>query len=238
MSEAAAILKAGLERWALPNDPATIEKILAHLALVREWNEKINLTGITDEVEMVIKHALDSVALATAVELKGQRLLDVGTGAGFPGVTLKLLYPTLQVTLLESLQKRARFLSEACLPLCGPGAEVVTGRAEELGAKPLHREAYDLVTARAVAELRVLAEYCLPFVKVGGLFVAMKGPSGLDEVAAAEQALATLGGRFVRAIERDLPAEAGRRHLLLIEKVKPTPKGYPRRPGTPSRKPL
>lgn len=239
------LLEQGLQSYGIETSSAMLEAILGHLALVAEWNERINLTAITERREMVIKHALDSAsALRLGVLRPGDRVLDVGTGAGFPGVTWKLIAPSIRLVLLESLQKRCRFLEEVGQQIVQPYAgglgdyQVAWGRAEDLGRAAEHRESYDLVTARAVAELRVLAEYCLPFVKIGGLFVAMKGPNLEAEVEVAGGALRRLGGQLERVEEFDLPEEGGRRSLVVIRKVKVTPREYPRKAGTPSKSPL
>ena len=231
------LLEEGLAALGLAADPRGVEAVLRHLELVRVWNERMNLTAITDPQEMVIKHALDAASGMAALGLEpGQRVLDVGTGAGFPGVVWKCLQPGIDLTLLESLQKRCRFLEEVgeavVRPLSGgAGYQVVWGRAEDFGRKPEHREQYDVVTARAVAEMRVLVEYCLPFVRVGGRFLAMKGPSVGEEILAAEKAVAVLGGRVEEVRQLELPGGGGRRSLVLIRKERPTPKGYPRRPA-------
>lgn len=238
------LLEEGLAALGLAADPRGVEAVLRHLELVRVWNERMNLTAITDPQEMVIKHALDAASGMAALGLEpGQRVLDVGTGAGFPGVVWKCLQPGIDLTLLESLQKRCRFLEEVgeavVRPLSGgAGYQVVWGRAEDFGRKPEHREQYDVVTARAVAEMRVLVEYCLPFVRVGGRFLAMKGPSVGEEILAAEKAVAVLGGRVEEVCQLELPGGGGRRSLVLIRKERPTPKGYPRKAGVPAKNPL
>ncbi|MFO7171750.1 MAG: 16S rRNA (guanine(527)-N(7))-methyltransferase RsmG [Bacillota bacterium] len=247
MAEYLAVLREGLIELAGPpgqeaaRDPGRLRALLQHLEEVREWNRLVNLTGITDLGEMVVKHTLDSAALLGRVPVSpGMRVLDVGTGAGFPGVVLGLLVPGVRLSLLDSLQKRCRFLEHLCQVLW-PGdreVEVLWGRAEEWGHRPGYREAYDLVTARAVAEMRVLAELCLPFVRVGGRFVALKGPGGRQEVAEAARALATLGGEVTGLWEVTLPAGAGERLLVEVTKVRPTPALYPRRPGVPEKRPL
>lgn len=238
------LLEEGLKALGVAAEPRGVEAVLRHLELVRDWNERMNLTAITEPREMVIKHALDAASGMAAVGLgPGQQVIDVGTGAGFPGVVWKCLEPGIDLTLVESLQKRCRFLEEVGESVVGPlagrgGYRVVWGRAEDVGRQPEHRERYDVVTARAVAELRVLAEYCLPFARVGGRFLAMKGPAVGDEIRAAEAAIAKLGGELEEVRELDLPEGGGRRSLVLIRKVKPTPAAYPRRAGVPAKSPL
>ncbi|MFZ5823771.1 MAG: 16S rRNA (guanine(527)-N(7))-methyltransferase RsmG [Bacillota bacterium] len=240
-----ALLEEGLRAYGLDPTPASIEAVIKHLAMVADWNKRVNLTAITDEREMVIKHALDSAAGFTGAKLEaGMRVIDVGTGAGFPGITWKCLLPKTDLVVLESLQKRCRFLEvvgeEVIQPLAGgvEGYRVVWSRAEDAGQSSEHREVYDVATARAVAELRVLAEYCLPFVRIGGHFLAMKGPGVREEVEAAERAIEVLGGRVDAVLEVDLPEGAGARSLVRIQKVKPVPKGYPRKAGIPAKTPL
>lgn len=239
------LLEEGLRDFGVEPTPASCEAVIRHLEMVVDWNEHMNLTAITAEREMVIKHVLDSAAALKAASLSaGMRVLDVGTGAGFPGVTWKCLLPEIDLTLLESLQKRCKFLEavgeEVIAPLDGrpEGFHVLWSRAEDAGKSPEHRERYDLVTARAVAELRVLAEYCLPFVKVGGTFLVLKGPGVREEVKAAQRAIDLLGGQVEVVEEVELPEEAGIRSLMRIRKVKATPKGYPRKAGMPAKSPL
>lgn len=242
-----ALLAAGLRQLAgaqgarAAESPVVLERIGRHLAEVADWNQRVNLTAITAEREMVIKHALDSATLLGAVRVApGMRVLDVGSGAGFPGLVIKLLEPGVRVVLLESLQKRCRFLEHVRdqLGIPAPELEVAWGRAEDLGASPGYREQFDLVTARAVAELRILLEYTLPFCRVGGTFVAMKGPGVEGELAVAAQALRELGGEVVQVHRVELPDGTGERNLVVVAKRRSTPRPYPRKAGTPERKPL
>jgi 16S rRNA (guanine527-N7)-methyltransferase len=242
--ESVALLEEGLRHFGVAPSPDMVTAMMRHLVMVADWNERVNLTAITQEREMVVKHAIDSATVLSVVSLDpGMRILDVGTGAGFPGVVLKCILPAVRVVLLESLAKRCKFLeavgSEVLTPLAGPaGFEVVWGRAEDLGQKQGFRESFDVVFARAVADMRVLSEYCLPFVKVGGSFVAMKGPIVAGELAGAAKAIALLGGEVAGVREVELPEGAGSRTLIRVEKVKATPNSYPRKAGSPAKDPL
>lgn len=203
------------------------------------WNEKVNLTRITDYEEVQIKHFLDSLTcLLVLPDLPSATIIDVGTGAGFPGLPLKILRPKMRLTLLESTGKKTDFLRHLVHRLGLEGVEVVWGRAEEVGRDPEHRQRYDVVLARALAELPVLVEYALPFCRVGGVFVAQKGAEVEREVERAGRALEILGGelREIKAVR--LPTLDEPRHLVVIEKIALTPQKYPRRPGVPSKRPL
>jgi len=206
------------------------------------WNEKFNLTAITDHDQVQIKHFLDSLTCLLAVRSPKsgvrRRAIDIGAGAGFPGLPLKIVCPGLQLTLLEATGKKVGFLEHIVSRLGLTGVEVIKGRAEELGRDEAHREGYDLALARAVAELPVLVEYALPFCKLGGLFVAQKGAEGDAETKAAEGAIATLGGTLRRIVHLELPHLAEFRSLVVIEKTATTPEKYPRRSGIPSKRPL
>lgn len=217
--------------------PAQAEQFQRYLELLLQWNEKVNLTSITDPAEVVEKHFVDSLTVLSHCTLKqGARLLDVGTGAGFPGLPLKILRPDLELTLLDGLNKRLVFLGEVCGDL-GIEARLLHKRAEEAGLEPRMREAYDVVTARAVAPLNVLCEYCLPLVKMKGMFVAMKGPNAAQEVREAQNAFNILGGTEVTLENLELP-QAGARTLVVVRKKAFTPKGYPRHGGTIVKHPL
>ncbi|MCI8360410.1 MAG: 16S rRNA (guanine(527)-N(7))-methyltransferase RsmG [Clostridiales bacterium] len=212
-------------------------RLIQYAGLLVAWNEKINLTAITQPEEIAVKHFLDSAVLLKYMELPtAARVIDVGTGAGFPGLVLKILRPDLRLTLLDSLQKRLRFLENVTGSL-GLSAELVHARAEEGGRNPLYREAFELATARAVARLPLLAEYCLPFVKAGGLFCALKGPDGERECGEAAAALGLLGGGkpFLRCYT--LPG-GDSRSIIVCEKTSQTPARFPRNPAQIAKKPL
>jgi len=205
--------------------------------LLVEWNQQVNLTAITDEEDIVVKHFVDSL---TAVLLlpQGASVVDVGTGAGFPGIPFAIVRPDVSVTLLDSLDKRVRFLSAVAGELGLPNIRTQHGRAEDFGNDPLWRDTFDVSTARAVASLPVLLEYCLPFVKPGGFFLAMKGPGAREEADAAEKALQVLGGRIVEIRSFLLPDTDMERNLVIVKKAGRTPKGYPRKSGKPAKAPL
>lgn len=232
------LLTEGADALGVPLSEKNEEKFSAYTRLLLEWNKKINLTSVTDEKEIIIKHYLDSLSLGSAVDLKGKTLIDVGAGAGFPGIPLKILREDLAVTLLDSLEKRVRFLNEVIGCLSLDGIEAIHGRAEDYGVKQEYREKYDYATARAVAELSVLCEYCLPFVKPGGLFIAMKGPSAETELQEAGKAISILGGRLEDVKKLVLPFSDYERTIILIRKCRHTPAGYPRKSGKPTKSPL
>lgn len=212
-----------------------------YFKMLIEVNEHVNLTRITEEDEVYLKHFYDSITpLFTlgAVFKDGATLCDVGAGAGFPSIPLKILKPGLKVTIVDSLQKRLNFLKDLISELGLTDVELVHGRAEDVGQNKLYRERFDIVTARAVARMSVLSEYCLPLVKKGGYFVALKGPKAEDELDDGKKALEVLGGKLIKDEELTLPASEEERTLVLVQKVKSTPKKYPRQAGTPRRKPI
>lgn len=212
-----------------------------YFKMLIEVNEHVNLTRITEEDEVYLKHFYDSVTpLFTfgAVFKDGATLCDVGAGAGFPSIPLKILKPGLKVTIVDSLQKRLNFLKDLISELGLTDVELVHGRAEDVGQNKLYRERFDIVTARAVARMSVLSEYCLPLVKKGGYFVALKGPKAEDELDDGKKALEVLGGKLIKDEELTLPESEEERTLVLVQKVKSTPKKYPRQAGTPRRKPI
>jgi 16S rRNA (guanine527-N7)-methyltransferase len=204
-----------------------------------DWNARFNLTAIRDKEDIRVKHFLDSMTCLLAMrESVPNRLIDVGTGAGFPGIPLKIIYPNLRLTLVESVSKKADFCQHVVRMLCLDGVEVLTARAEEVGQAPAHRQQYDWAVARAVATLAVLVEYLLPLVKVGGHALAQKGESAHAEAQAAEHAMQLLGGRLRQILPVTLPGVADERYLVVIDKVAATPPAYPRRTGVPAKNPI
>jgi len=204
------------------------------------WNTRFNLTAITDTEGVQIRHFLDSLSCLLAVGdvRPGQSLIDVGTGAGFPGLPLKIVYPALRLTLVEATGKKTDFLQHMVKLLELRDVAVIHARAEQVGHDPLHRETYDWVTARAVAAMPTLVEYLLPLCRLGGHCLAQKGEGAAAEVTSAEPAVLLLGGRLSRLVPVELPGLAETRHLVLIEKVARTPDKYPRPPGRPAKRPL
>ena len=220
------LLRQGLQ--ALGLDPAAAESLETYGTLLVEKNQVMNLTAITDPVEVAQKHMLDCAALLGAAEFAGKKVIDVGTGAGFPGLVLKLCQPHLDLTLLDSLQKRVNWLTEVSRQL-GTETTALHGRAEELGRTPELREQFDIATARAVADLRMLCELCLPFVKVGGVFLAMKAQDCQTEVDGAGRCISLLGGKLLPAYTYQVPGTDLVRRVIRVEKIAPTPEKYPRR---------
>ena len=207
--------------------------------LVIDWNTKINLTAITDEKEFAIKHVMDSLTLWDEEKFANvKKILDVGTGAGFPAIPIKIFKPNVEIVLLDSLSKRVEFLKKVAAELNLENVTCVHWRAEDLARQNNFRESFDLVTARAVARLNIIAEYCLPFVKIGGTFAALKGRQFLEEVAEAENAVKILGGGKIICVEKILPEIPDSRAVIYIDKKKSTPKNYPRKAGIPTKNPL
>jgi 16S rRNA (guanine527-N7)-methyltransferase len=223
--------------WEL--SPGQLEQFDRYMKLLVSRNRSVNLTALTEERDVYIKHFFDSLTVVKQVPMdKVEALIDVGTGAGFPGLPLKILFPDLRVVLLDSLRKRVDFLKDVIRELELDRTEAIHGRAEEIAREKEYRERFDVAVARAVARLPVLAEFCLPFVRVGGWFVAMKGPEAEKELEEAGGALQKLGGGEVHQEALSLPEGMGERRLLSLRKQSPTPSAYPRRPGIPVKNPL
>ena len=223
------LLREGLTALGLTT-PQGVEAQMARYAhLLLEQNKVMNLTAITQPDQVARLHFLDSAALLGCADLRGRSLIDVGTGAGFPGLVLKLMEPSLSLTLLDSLDKRLNWLGCVCTDLGLEGVARVHARAEEQSLQPGFRDGFDFATARAVADLRVLCELCLPYVKVGGKFLAMKAAGCQEEVAGAARAIELLGGRLLPLYTYAVPGAEVERVVVVVEKISATPKGYPRR---------
>lgn len=230
------ILREGLTALSFPADCADTLEAYAEALLLQ--NRVMNLTAITEPEQVARLHMLDCAAAAALLELDGKKVLDVGSGAGFPGLVWKLLTPTCEMTLLDSLEKRVAWLRTVAPTLGAGDVRCVHGRAEELGQDAAWREQYDVVTSRAVADLRMLSELCLPFVKVGGVFAALKSVESGDEVNAAAHGISVLGGRLLKWKDYTIPGCEVQHRLVLVEKVRPTPAQYPRRFAKLKSKPL
>ncbi len=211
-----------------------LEQFVRYYQLLTEWNQKMNLTAITKAEEVVQKHFVDSLTCLETGLLKRGRLIDVGTGAGFPSIPLKIVCPSIEMVLLDSLQKRLTFLEEVQKDLGLEGVSFVHARAEDAGQKSEFREQFDFAVARAVAPMNVLAELCLPFVKKGGYWIAMKGSQGQAELEQAKKAITLLGGRTKEFVTTTIDSHT----VISVEKTENTPKKYPRKAGTPSKNPL
>ncbi|MDW7650884.1 MAG: 16S rRNA (guanine(527)-N(7))-methyltransferase RsmG [Bacillota bacterium] len=218
--------------------PGLTEPFAAYYARLVEENKRVNLTRITNPLEALVKHFLDSLKLLAWSSRPEGAMLDVGSGAGFPGLPLKIASPQTALTLLDSSEKRVTFLNETANMLQLTDVTVLHGRAEDYGRKDEYREQFPLVVSRAVARLNVLVELCLPFVRTGGHFVAYKGPEGIEESRDAAYALQELNSSVVTVIPYSLPAEMGERTLLVVRKNGPIPQKYPRKAGIPGKRPL
>lgn len=233
------LLVKGAKELGLEIKDREVEQFFKYKDILLDWNQRMNLTAITEDREVVIKHFLDSISCIKMDQLKGGgRIIDVGTGAGFPGIPLKIIFPQLKLTLLDSLQKRINFLKEVCDELELKDVDFIHGRAEDYGRDKDHREKYDYAVARAVAPLNVLVEYCLPFVKKEGYFICQKGRSLDEEIVDAKKAIKVMGGKIVDKKAINLPFSDIIHNILVIEKTRETSTKYPRKAGKPSKNPI
>ena len=232
------ILKTNAEAYGIEISDDLGEKLEIYARFLKEWNDKINLTAITDDEGIALKHFLDCLLVSKAAQFKsGDKVIDVGTGAGFPGLVIAAAFPDVQVTLLDSTGKKLKAVENIRQEMGVQNAEVVHMRAEDAGKKPEFREKYDFATARAVAELRVLLEYTLPFVKVGGKFLSLKGASAVDEIDGAKASLKTLGGKIEGINEFILPG-GDKRAIINVKKISHIPPKFPRVSAQIAKKPL
>lgn len=213
-----------------------IEKFYKYMLGIIKWNEQINVTAITDEKEFLVKHFIDSLTISKVVA-DGKSLLDIGTGAGFPGIPLKIINPNMKVTLIDSVNKKLNVIREVSNEIDLKNLEIIHSRAEDLAKKIEYREQFDFVTTRAVSNLSTIAEYMIPFLKIGGKAVCMKGPNYEDELKEAEKAINILGGK-IEKIEKVLINDEIERNIIIISKVKNTPSKYPRGQGKPLKEPI
>ncbi len=231
------LLLNALNEFGIQINKNQIQQFMLYKKLLLEWNEKINLTAITDEREIILKHFVDSLSIGAVYNLKSNiNVIDVGTGAGFPGVPLKILYPNINMTLLDSLNKRILFLNELINQLELKNIDCIHSRAEDGGR--LYREKYDLCLSRAVANLAVLSEYCIPFVKVGGTFISLKGANVEEELSNSKMAIEKLGAKIEEIKLIDIPFSDIKHSIIIISKIRQTPIKYPRKAGVISKNPL
>lgn len=232
-------LREQAEGIGIPLTDKQLDQFETYYQLLVEWNEKMNLTGITEREAVYEKHFFDSLTASLGVDMKGaDSLADIGSGAGFPGIPLKIAFPHLHLTIVDSLAKRIRFLEEVAAQLQLTDVTFVHGRAEDIARLPAHRDRYAIATARAVARLAGLNELCLPFVHPGGSFVAMKGSDVKDEVEEGRFSLQKLNAQLGEVKRLELPIERSERHLVVLQKNGATPKAYPRKAGIPLKTPL
>lgn len=233
------ILDTAADNIGLSFDDKKYEQFIKYKDLLKEWNQKVNLTAIKDDEGIIKKHFIDSMKIFKFQPLKNaKKVIDIGTGGGFPGIPMKIIKPDIDIVLLDSLKKRINVLEDILYKIDIKDVTAMHGRAEEFGVDPHHRQQYDAVVSRAVANLAVLSEFCIPYVKVGGYFLAMKGPAAEEEIKAAKNAISTLGGKLEEVIEVEIEDSDLNHNLVVIKKVKNTPKQYPRKAGSITKNPL
>ena len=231
-------LKKNLALWNIDIDDEQLDTLDKYFDILILWNSRINLTSITAKEDVYSKHFADSICLLRYIDISGKSFLDVGSGAGFPGIPLKIMRPDCKMVLLDSLSKRVMFLNEVISELGLKKIKAVHGRAEDLARDAKFREKFDFVSSRAVANLSTLSEYCLPFVKIKGTFISYKSGNVDDEASAADKAVSVLGGSVRETEKFIIPGSAYERSFVFIDKIKNTPGTYPRKAGTPLKKPL
>lgn len=231
------LMKSNLKELNIELSQKQLEQFYNYMNILLKWNKVMNLTNIIEPTEIIQKHFVDSLTIIKYIN-NSNKIIDVGTGAGFPGIPIKIALPEVKVVLLDSLNKRVKFLNEVIEKLQLENIETIHGRAEEVAQNKIYREKYDIAVARAVAPLNILSEYLLPFVNIGGCAICMKGSKGKEEAKDAEKAIRMLGGKTLKIEEFCLPKTEMERTIIKIEKNKNTDKKYPRKAGTPSKEPL
>lgn len=232
-------LIAALEQLNISYDEEIIEKYKKYMERIIEWNEKVNLTSIIDTDQFIVKHYIDSIMCVPCKEFQNaEKIIDVGTGGGFPGIPLALAAPDKEFVLMDSLNKRIKIINILCAEIGIDNVTAIHARAEELARNKAHRESYDLCVSRAVANLSTLSEYCLPFIKKGGYFLSYKGPDSKQEIRDARNAINILGGKIQREEKAAMESFQLEHKIVYIEKIRETPAKYPRKAGTPSKEPL
>lgn len=239
MDNTAAQFTALLKEQGITITPKQLEQFELYFRELVSWNEKMNLTGITERDQVYMKHFYDSLSLSFFMNMEDvNKLADIGSGAGFPGIPLKICFPHLKLTIVDSLSKRISFLQHVCDTLELQNVQLIHGRAEDIARQFVHRDAYDLVTARAVARLSLLNEFCLPFTRKDGVFAAMKGNDPTEELTEAKRSFKELRAELRKVESFSLPVEESARHIILIHKTGATPAKYPRKAGMPAKAPL
>ncbi len=233
------VMEKACKKVGLTFDEDKYNKFMKYKEMIQEWNEKINLTTITEDSEIVQKHFIDSINIFNFKFLKNSKnLIDVGSGAGFPGLPIKVVNSDIKVVLLDSLNKRINFLNEVIKELDLKGIKTIHGRAEDFAKDKEYREKFDIATSRAVANMTVLSEFCMPYVKVGGYFLALKGPSIEEELRESRNAIGTLGGKIQDIIKVDIDNSEINHNLVVIKKMRATDRRYPRKAGMVTKKPI